>query len=882
MVFFGALRRWRRRRALAGLVPWLGLGLAPAPALAEAPPGASPPPETAEPTAAGDTPASSHAVSMPEVEQFVAAEYPANAPRGQSADVTLSVDIDEQGRVTKVEVLTGAGHGFDEAAVQAVKRFVFRPARRGDRNVKARIVYRYHFDPPAAPEPPAPVVSVLRGRVLAGASDQPLSGARVRFFQDKKLVLERTTDSLGRYEASGLEPGSYTLRVEADGFLAVEELEKLAESEELTIDYRLAAALDEAEEVVVRGQKPHREVTRRKLTRREFTRVPGTSGDALRAIQNLPGVARPPALSGVLVVRGNADQTTPVFIDGLWLPNVYHFGGLSAVVPSELLDEINFYPGNFSVKYGRALAGVVDAHFRETRNDGRYHGLFGIDLIDARVMLEGPIPGLSGWNFIGGLRRSHVDAWLTPLLEGEETQITAAPVYYDYQFVVDTHPTKKSYLRIGVVGFEDRFRAFQGSSAFGGETDALNAIVGLASTYEVEFSSTTSAEASLSLARSHQRYSESVIDIDTVAHGVLGRGEIVHRLMPNVRLRTGVDLQVGPYTIDGQFPEEGGAGAPDSGPALARPTRRFDQSELFFQPALYAELATRAQRRLEVVSGVRLDYTHMTRHFDVSPRLTARYDLAFAPRTTLKAGSGMFYQAPGLFEITLSDAPTTLRSSRNWQNSLGVEQEIGRHLELSVEGFYNVMDDLVTRRPDQNGVLHYDNSATGRVFGAELMLRYVADDDFFGWLSYTLSRSERTWAPGEPSELFYADQPHILAVLGSYNLGKGWELGARFRLVSGNLYTPCHGGLFSSISTTYQCVSGAQNSERLSTFHQLDIRVDKRWVFPSFTFGIYLDLINAYNHTAEDAPAYSFDFSQAGTTSQSLPIVPSLGIRGEF
>ena len=34
------------------------------------------------------------------------------------------------------------------------------------------------------------------------------------------------------------------------------------------------------------------------------------------------------------------------------------------------------------------------------------------------------------------------------------------------------------------------------------------------------------------------------------------------------------------------------------------------------------------------------------------------------------------------------------------------------------------------------------------------------------------------------------DQTHILTILGSYRLGHGWEFGARFRLVSGNLVTP--------------------------------------------------------------------------------------------
>ena len=879
MVFFGEMRRCLASRlALVARSLLLVLSLLAVTANAAAQTTG----KASAPAGADASPATSHAVTPPELEHFVEAEYPKQAKeQNLSADVTLELDIDETGHVTAAEVLSGAGHGFDEAAVGAAKRFVFRPARRGDRAVKSRIVYRYHFElTPAVPEP-APVRAVLRGRVLAGTSDQPLAGARVRISRDQKPVLERTTDAAGRFEAAELEPGTYGVRVEAEGFLALDESETIAPSEEVEVDYRLNAPVADTEEVIVRGNKPHREVTRRQISRRELTRIPGTSGDALRAIQNLPGVARPPALSGELVVRGNADQTTPTFIDGLWLPNIYHFGGLSSVIPSEMLDEINFYPGNFSVRYGRALAGVVDAHFRETRDDGRYHGMLGVDLIDARAMLEGPIPGLKGWNFIGGVRRSHVDLWLTPLLENEDTQITAAPVYYDYQFVVDTHPTPKSYLRIGLVGFDDRFKAFSDTSAMGGEADALNTLIGLASIYQVELSDTTSAEVSLSVARSHTRFHQSIFEIDNTGHGVLARAEVTNRVLSNLTLRTGLDVQVGPYTTQGNFPESGATSGPSVGSGFTSPTRVIDQERLLFLPAVYGELTTRA-KRLEVVSGVRLDYTHTTRHFDVSPRITARYDLARSPRTTLKGGSGVFYQSPNFFELTLAEQPTKLSSPHNWQNSLGIEQQIGRHLEASLEGFYNVMDDLVTRRQGPDGVLRYDNSATGHVIGLEAMLRYVADDDFFGWISYTLSRSERVWAPGQPSELFYADQPHILTALGSYNLGKGWEIGARFRLVSGNLYTPCVGGIFNSSATSYVCVNGEQNSQRLSTFHQLDVRIDKRWVFSSFTLGIYLDLINAYNHIAEDAPAYSFDFSQRGTTSQSLPIVPSLGIRGEF
>ena len=74
--------------------------------------------------------------------------------------------------------------------------------------------------------------------------------------------------------------------------------------------------------------------------------------------------------------------------------------------------------------------------------------------------------------------------------------------------------------------------------------------------------------------------------------------------------------------------------------------------------------------------------------------------------------------------------------------------------------------------------------------GVETLLKYKPDERFFGWLAYTLSRSVLQDAPDSPTYLFQYDQTHNLTVLGSYRLGRGWEFGARFRLVSGPLDTP--------------------------------------------------------------------------------------------
>jgi hypothetical protein len=284
-----------------------------------------------------------------------------------------------------------------------------------------------------------------------------------------------------------------------------------------------------------------------------------------------------------------------------------------------------------------------------------------------------------------------------------------------------------------------------------------------------------------------------------------------------------------------------------------------------------------------VVSGVRADFTRETGRFDVSPRLTARYDVKPGfPKTTLKAGTGLFHQAPGLVDLVLKDEHTELRSLRNFQNSVGVEQQLSQQVKLSAEGFFNLLDNLVSRQPGPDGALRYNNYGKGRIFGGEFLLRYEPDERFFGWISYTLSRSERTWVPGQPSRLFYLDQSHILTALGSYDLGRGWEIGLRFRYVSGNLYTPCYAGLFSSTGTSYLCRNGPLWSERLPPFHQLDLRVDKRWKIGDLALSAYLDLINAYNRKNPDFIQYNYDFSESAAQTASLPFLPSLGLRGEF
>src|SRR5690606_28831191 len=117
--------------------------------------------------------------------------------------------------------------------------------------------------------------------------------------------LRVTTDAEGRFRLDETPPGRYRVRVAPPGFREITSDEEVVVGEATEVVYRVSAETTGIE-IIVEGERPPREVTRRTIERREIDRIPGTSGDALRSLESLPGVARPPPFSGLLVVRGSA------------------------------------------------------------------------------------------------------------------------------------------------------------------------------------------------------------------------------------------------------------------------------------------------------------------------------------------------------------------------------------------------------------------------------------------------------------------------------------------------------------------------------------------------------------------------------------------------
>jgi hypothetical protein len=152
----------------------------------------------------------------------------------------------------------------------------------------------------------------------------------------------------------------------------------------------------------------------------------------------------------------------------------------------------------------------------------------------------------------------------------------------------------------------------------------------------------------------------------------------------------------------------------------------------------------------------------------------------------------------------------------------------------------------------------------------------------FGWIAYTLSRSEIDTSESRKSyQLTSFDQTHILTLVGQANLPLGFTFGGRFRLVSGNPSSLPLGSVHDLDTTNYNGFSTRPGWTRLPTFHQLDLRIDRKFVFDNFSLTPYLDLLNAYNQ--QNAEFFQVDYrSRERELIPSLPILPNFGLQGEF
>lgn len=734
--------------------------------------------------------------------------------------VVLELVVDETGHVSDARVVTSGGAEFDERAARAAKQFEFEPARHDGAPVAVKIRYDYVFQgKPAEPVEPAPV---------------PASGPEPEPAASTPPPRATTEPEIAEYEA--------TAAVEA----------------------------------------PPREVTRRSVDAEVIALIPGTRGDVVRAIEIMPGVARTGFGDGTPILRGAAWSESQTYFNGTPVPFLYHFGGLTSFVSPRVVDRVDFYPGNFSARYGRISGGAIDVHARDPESK-RLRLALDLNLIDSAAFVEAPLGKSAGISVAA--RRSNIDFVFENFVPKDAYSVVAAPVYYDYQLLsyVDVGP--KTRLRVLGYGARDSLKLFFANPP---DTDpTISGNVGTTIAFHragIELESRPEhgphASASVTFGRIDMEMNFGPLMQKFGGYELHGRAETSMELHPTLRATAGADLYS--WFVGGEY--RGPAptqveGDPTQNSSLSTQdllTAKDDRIHVV-RPAGYVELAFRPVSQLLLLPSLRVDYLGDVKHAALDPRFSARYELDAA--TTLKGGIGMYSQAPEWWQTIPSVGNARVRPYRALQTSAGVEHKFGELGSVSVEGFYKHLYAAIVST-EGGAPPRFENAGRGRIYGAELSTQARWASQGMAFLAYTLSRSERD-DHGDGYRLFDRDQTHILSLVLSQGLGKGWQVGARFRLVSGNPTTPVTAAVYDARTGVYQPVYGKVNSERDPLFHQLDLRVERGFNVGPVKLGAYLEVQNAYNAKNYQGADYAFDYSKKEQVP-GLPLFPNLGLKGEL
>lgn len=767
---------------------------------------------------------------------------------------------------------------------------------------------------PAGGSSQGPMRVAAQGVVLDGQTRRPITGVTVRIPETSYRAI---SNERGTFRLPPLPPGRYEVVVEAKGYQPRVLRISIAPNSRLPailLSRPGAANTTNVIEVIAEREVESEPVVERKLSLPELKRSPGSFNDAVRAVQNLPGIARSPF--GFLIVRGTEPQDTGYYIDGIRVPNVFHFGGLHTVINTDLLEQVKFLPGNYGVRYGRTMGGVVEAETSEDIPHSR-DSYLGVDLLNAQAFTKIPLSEQHG--LMLSFRRSYVDAVLDTGLDlvekyrGEPLSLgfVQAPQYFDYQVLYNRRLGERHFLHAFVFGAHDTVKAVtsppasvtpavRGDGEVGTTFSFDKAIVRYRYTGDYLLNQTT-----LSIGPDINSFGFGSFSIVARNDGFFVRNDLSFRYSPlqQLGIRAGVDGLFGRYLFDFSLPFDPSVQTLDPLDTPDPYTRTI--SGYFFAPALYLETEFHPNSAWNIITGLRYDPFFFPGIYQTQ-WLDPRLSITFRPQpaTLLKASVGKYGEQPLPFAVDPQfGGNPEVEHQYSIQTALGVEHYFNSFLSLDATFFHSELRQLVvipTGSTDRTGKPDFTNDGSGRSTGLELLLRHNLRNGLFGWISYTLMKAERLDGIAAPSSScppgvatveqgacwypFDFDQTHILTLVGSYELPHGWTIGGRFRYSTGVPYTRVSNAYYDVDRNFYSAlpaIDGARNDARLPAFHDLTLRVDKLFKLKRTRINGYIEVINVYNRANPEAVDYNFDYTEEIFVS-GLPIFPNLGMKAEF
>jgi outer membrane cobalamin receptor len=606
--------------------------------------------------------------------------------------------------------------------------------------------------------------------------------------------------------------------------------------------------------------------------------------DVMKSLQLLPGVQSGSEGSSGLYVRGGGPDQNLILLDGVPVYNASHLFGFFSVFNSDAINNVTMIKGGFPARYGGRLSSVIDVQAKEG-NMHEFHGEGSIGLISSKLTLEGPIKS-DKTSFIVSARRTYADVLFSPIYKAtSEYDETLGYFFYDVNAKINHKLSDKDRIYLSAYLGKDK--------AYSSYKDDFDPEYTSGTSYEDEFglrwgNVTTAFRWNRILTKklfsntqlTYSRYkfdlfSESLqkrfvedelVETDfykeryfSRIQDFTGKIDFDYLPMPNHFMRFGANATSHVF-------EPGAASYVAQSEASAIDSTFGASAINAWEFSGYIEDDFKIGSLLKINAGLHASAFQVRDEFYTSlqPRISVRYMIGKS--LAAKASYAEMTQYIHLLTNSGIGLPTDLwvpatdliRPQKSRQIALGVVRNFTQKYELSVEGYYKAMDNLIEYKEGASFLNITDSyedkveSGTGNSYGFEFFLQKKLGS-LTGWLGYTLSWSNRTFQninQGKPFPYKYDRRHDIsLALVKSFN--KKVSFSAAWVFGTGSAVTlPI--GSYPAYDEEYIWspgikIYGNRNGYRMRDYHRLDVSVsfkkEKKWGERTWTFGLY----NAYS-----------------------------------
>lgn len=740
-------------------------------------------------------------------------------------------------------------------------------------------------------------VGEVEGLVLEQGTRRPVANAIVRF---NGFEVMRSTTPWGRFRFTDVPVGRLSVMVNRPGYASQSHIIVVEPGSAKEVRKIFLKPLSFSERQKIGQHIPPRSPTRHHMHRDEVQAIAGVDSDFLKAARDLPGLYRAPfdlngpvtskslgarqwGGSGELVFRGGIEGgayvlNTPVL-------TLSHLNHSRTLLPAAMISDVTI-ESDYAVEIGRVGGGLMEVNLAMPHQDDRQLEVE-LNAFELGGVVGGPISSktsMTGAIKLGVMRafQSQVgaDEWLkygvqVPNSQDAHLLLNHSDGAHNLMVLSTWHNSgwRNDFESPDLI--QPQLRGDAGQSQNGvsirGQWNYTNPEKKLKNTLSFSYELLNSYQ---NVANGHT--------LDHSLNQFFVSDRLKLRLGKPLWLSAGLEQQV-TYS----YLEQQGASLWVEG--MGRSLSRFEAMDLHndrslaFSPSVWAGLEGR-WTQVHFLLGSRVTYWSETEEVTPEPRVSLRYTPAFG--TILKLGSGLYTQQlrPRYFDYYVGSGHGNvngLKQTRIFSSSAGFEQRFTRQIYIDVTGFYRLLSNRLVA--DQDPTVRFKSTGDGDAWGGEFLLRYDPDARYYGWLSYGFSRARFQDSLGAIQRRGDYDQTHNLSTVAGIKLTPQLSLNARWRFISGTPYSALPSQTFDSDLGQGSFGYGPINNLRYSAFHQLDVRLDYRWIFKEWSLLSYLQVNNAYDHQVSELPhPLEGMSSDAPSTLQTWPLWISLGLRAGF